>query len=194
MIFKDENGKTISTQTIKKGTSARKPKTPKKKGYYFYSWSRDVDNIMGDVTVTPVFLKDGTIPQVEAGKVKTNATKKNVAVDVMVKNNPGISSIAIDVVYDKKHLKLRNFNYNTNVLKGSVTVPFNEKADPNCLSMVNSTENITGDFKFATLYFDVLDDTKVSYPIILTCDDENVFNIDEVNVHFELINGLITVK
>ena len=193
IVFKDENGKVLSEQTVKNGDSAKAPASPKKKGYYFYSWSRSFDKVTGDMVITPVFLKEGCIPQIELDQVEAKVGE-NVEVRVLVKNNPGIASLAMDIFYDKENLKLTSFNYNTESLNGASTVPFNEKADPPCLSMVNSTDNITGEFEFATLCFEILNGAKGSYPIIISCDDDNVYNIDEVNINFELVNGLITVK
>lgn len=194
VVFKDEEGKIISKQDITKGVSIKEPKAPKKKGYYFYSWSRSVDKVKKDAVITPVYLKDGSVPQLELSRVEAKAGDKNIEVKVNVKNNPGIASLAFDLIYDKKHLKLTGFKYNTEDLNGASTVPFNSDADPACLSMVNGSENITGDFNFATLYFDVLEGAKGGYPIIVTCDDENVYNIDETNVKLEIVNGLINVK
>lgn len=194
VVFKDEKGKIISKQRVRNGKAAKLPKAPKKKGYYFHSWSKSSDKITNDVEITPVYIKEGNSPQIVLSKVIANPGDKNIKMDVSVKNNPGIASIALDVIYDKKHLKLTDFTYNTDALKGATTVPFNSEATPTCLSMINGTKDIKGDFTFATLYFDVMDNAKGSYPIVATYDDENVYNIDESNVHFELVNGLITVK
>ena len=193
VVFRDEKGNIISKQKVKNGSAAKTPDAPKKKGYYFYSWSRSVDNVTGDIEVTAVYLKDGTVPQIELER-KNAKVGDNVEIKVLIMNNPGIASLSLDVLYDKEYLKLTGFTYNIDALDGAATVPFNEKADPPCLSMVNSRDNITGDFEYATLSFKVLEGSKGSYPITITCDDENVYNIDENNVHFELVNGLITVK
>ena len=152
-----------------------------------------MDNVTGDIEVTPVYFKDGTVPRIELDR-KDVKVGDNVEIKVSIKNNPGIASLALDVIYDKKNVKLTGFTYNKDALNGASTVPYNEKADPPCLSMVNSSNNITGDFEFATLTFKVLEGAKGSCPIIITCDDDNVYNIDEVNINFELVNGLITVK
>ena len=59
--------------------------------------------------------------------------------------------------------------------------------------MVNGSANIEGDFTFATLYFDVSDKATGTCPISVIYEEENVYNIDETNVSFEIINGAITI-
>lgn len=194
VVFKDENGEVLSEQIIDSGGEAEAPKAPEKEGYYFYSWSRSFSKVTGDMVITPIYLKGDSVPQIVADQVTAKAGDKKVAVKVSVKNNPGVASAALDILYDKERLRLTDFVYNTKALHGASTVPYNEKADPLCLSMVNGSENITGDFLFATLYFELLDDSDGNYPIILNCDAENVYNIDEQNIAFKLVNGLITVK
>lgn len=194
VIFKDEDGKVLSEQKIKCGTAAKAPEAPAKKGYYFYSWSKGFDKVTNDLKITPIYFKNGSTPKISLNKVTAKKGDKNVAVTVSLKNNPGIASAAMDVIYDKSRLRLTNFSYNTDSLKGASTVPFSADADPACLSMVNGSENITGDFDFATLYFDVLENAEGSYPITITYDSDDVYNIDEKNITFTPENGLITVK
>ena len=50
------------------------------------------------------------------------------------------------------------------------------------LEWLSGTEDIEGDFEFATLYFDVSETAEGSYPVCITYDQENVFNIEETNV------------
>ena len=138
-----------------------------------------------NATDTPSFIVD---------QVVVGAGQKNIALDVSLKNNPGVSSIALDVHYDKTALTLTNFAYNTEALDGASTVPFSSTAKIPCLSMVNGTSNITGDFVFATLYFDVANNASGSYDITLTYDEDNVYDINEKNILFNTVNGKITVN
>lgn len=194
IVYKNENGKMLSSQKVNKGSVPTPPKSPTKKGYYFYSWSREPISVRKNMTITPVFIKNGSEPEIQIEKVTANKNEKGVAVDIMVKNNPGIASIAIDVIYNEKYLEMTDFKYNTDSLQGAATVPFNENSEPKCLSMVNGIDNIFGDFVLATIYFDVLDNAKGDYPIVLSCDNDNIYNIDEKNVDFKLVNGLISIN
>lgn len=193
VVFKDESGKVISTQTVKDGEAAPEPTAPAKEGYVFKGWSEPVDKITSDKTLTPVYEELGFAPQFEVGKAQAKPGEKDVAVTVSLKNNPGIASLLLDILYDTENLKLTSFEYNKELIKGSSTVPFNEKASPPCLSMVNGAENVTGDGVLATLYFEVSDSAEGGYPIVVSYDKNNVYNIDEENVMFEAVNGIIEI-
>lgn len=194
VVFKDENGKVISSQSVYNGESAQVPTAPTKEGYVFIGWSESVDKITEDKTLTPVYEALGFAPQFVVSKAEAKQGEKNVAVTVSLKNNPGIASVLLDILYDTEHLKLTGFEYNKELINGSSTVPFNEKASSPCLSMVNGGENVTGDGVLATLYFEVSVSAVGGYPIVVSYDKNNVYNIDEENVMFEVVNGIIEIN
>ena len=134
---------------------------------------------------------ESTNPKFIVNTVNAKPGDKNVAVTVSVKNNPGIAAIALDINYDKDSIKLTGFDYNTSALMGASTTPYNASAKVPCLFMVNGTQNITGDFTFATLYFDVLASAVGECPITVTYDEDNVYNIAENNVQFDIVSGAI---
>lgn len=194
VVFKDENGNVIATQSVKDGETAQTPAAPEKEGYMFKGWSESVDKITSDKTITPIYVPFGEAPRFEVEKVKAKPGDKKVAVTVSLKNNPGIASVLLDILYDKEKLTLTGFEYNTELLKGSSTVPFSEKASMPALSFVNGAENVIGDGVLATLYFDVSVDAEGGYPIVISYDKNNVYNIDEENIEFETVNGIIEIK
>lgn len=194
VVFKDENGKTLSTQTVKDGGAVPVPSAPEKSGYVFKGWSESVDKITSDKTITPVYEPVGSAPTFEIERVQAAPGDKDVEVTVSIKNNPGIASVLLDILYDTDNLKMTGFEYNTDIIKGSSTVPFNEKATPPCLSVVNGSNNFTGDGVLATLHFDVSDKAEGGYPIVISYDKNNVYNIGEENISFETVNGLIEIK
>ncbi len=171
----------------------------------------DEDNVTFDVingainvggVVSPTEPTEATVPTEQdpsdspafvVSKVDAEASEKNVAVTVSIENNPGIASVLLDIGYDKSTLTLTGFTYNTNALAGTMTVPFNANAKQHSLSMVSGTSNINGDFVFATLYFDVADNANGHYDISLSYDDNNVYDINEENIEFEVVNGSINV-
>lgn len=132
-------------------------------------------------------------PVISADSVTADKGDKNVAVNVYFRNNPGIASAALNIHYDKSALKLTNFKYNTDALAGSCTVPFSTDAKTPCLSAVNGSKNITGDFIFATLYFDVITDATGQYDISFSYDEDNIYDISENNVAFLLESGAINI-
>ena len=155
----------------------------------------------GEVTPTepvdptnPINPDSGNSPAFVVDNVEAEPGAKNVAVNVFVKNNPGIASILLDIGYDKSVLTLKAFSYNSVALAGTMTVPFNASASQPSLSMVSGTSNINGDFLFATLYFDVADNASGKQNITLSYDENNVYNIDEDNIKFVVMNGSVTAK
>ena len=132
---------------------------------------------------------ENTKPKFVVETVKANPNDKNVAVKISVQNNPGLASISLDVDYDDKNLTLTNFTYNTEAVSGASTVPFHAGTFPPCVSVVNGTANITGDWDFVTLYFDVSDTANGVYDISLSYDEDNVYDINENNVSVEVVKG-----
>ena len=125
--------------------------------------------------------------------VAANAGDQSVAVNVFVKNNPGVAAIALDISYDKDKLELTGFSYNTAALGGASTTPYSSTAKVPCLFMVNGTSDVTGDFTFATMYFNVKASATGSCPIAVTYEEDNVYDINEDNISFTIINGAIVV-
>lgn len=132
-------------------------------------------------------------PAFVAESVTAKQGQKNVAVKVSFKNNPGIASVKLMIHYNENAMTLTNFTYNTTALNGAGTIPFMEGVNP-CLYMVNGTADVTGDIEFATLYFEIADNASVTYDIDFSYDEDDVYNIKEKNVAFEIVKGKIAVQ
>ena len=136
----------------------------------------------GDVEVTgPAFI---------VGTVNAKAGDENVAVTIAVKNNPDIASIGMMVEYDEA-LTLTAVEYYTE--KGQSMAPAS-LASPAKLTWVSPFENVSGDFTFATLYFTVAENAEGELPVTLTYDENDVYDMTETNIAFEIVNGEINVK
>lgn len=194
ITFKDSNGNVISEQTVQEGGTPNYPDPPAIEGYVFKEWDKTIDAVTGDTVITAIYEEVSDSPTFVIDSVEANAGDTNVAVNVAVKNNPGVASILLEVVYNKDNLTLTNFTYNSEVLAGCSTVPFNANAFAPCLNMVNGTQNVQGDWIFATLYFDVKSTAIGSCPITVSYDEDNVYNIDEDNIPFIITGGAINVK
>ena len=194
VTFKDSNGKTIAEQKVKDGEMLNYPDPPVIDGYVFKKWDKTLDSVTGDTVITAVYEEATNGPVFVIDSVDAEAGSKNVAVNISVKNNPGVSSILMEIIYDKDNLTLTNFEYNTDALVGCSTVPFNANAFATCLNMVNGTQNVKGDWTFATLYFDVKPTAQGSCPITVSFDEDNVYNIDEDNIPFAITDGAINAK
>ncbi|MDR0919577.1 MAG: InlB B-repeat-containing protein, partial [Oscillospiraceae bacterium] len=57
VVFQDELGEIISTQTVTEGNDAIVPVSPEKQGYDFIGWNQDTTNILKDTTLIAEFSK-----------------------------------------------------------------------------------------------------------------------------------------
>jgi len=120
-----------------------------------------------------------------------SAGDKKIALTLSVKNNPGIASIILSLVYDNTALELTEIEYNTEI--GGQTVYPQELESPVTLYWINGFADTTGDWILATLYFDILEGVTDEYEIQLSYNPDNVYNIAEENLDFEVIHGKIVV-
>ena len=66
---------------------------------------------------------------------------------------------------------------------------------PVTLYWINALADQEGDFVFATLKFKVSDNVLPGeYSITLSYDEDNVCNVSEINVPFDIVNGTVTVE
>ena len=124
---------------------------------------------------------------------KTAFPGSTVDVDITLKNNPGVSSIGLNVGYDKKILTLDKIVYNTQM--GGTTQSSSLTDNPVTLLWINSSAKFKSDANFATLTFKVASSAKEGdvSDITLSYDEENVYNLDEHNVACQTANGKVTV-
>ena len=63
-----------------------------------------------------------------------------------------------------------------------------------CGCRILLTESSTGDFVFVTLYFSVSDTASAgNYTIAASYNADDIYNIEETNVDFAVMNGKMTV-
>lgn len=55
VIFKDENGNILKTETVEEGESATAPNAPTKEGYNFVGWDKDFTNVTENLEVKPLY-------------------------------------------------------------------------------------------------------------------------------------------
>lgn len=114
-------------------------------------------------------------------------------VNVRLENNPGIAMMRLKISYDSSMLTLDQVTYNTEI-GGTATQPTISDGYVTLL-WYNDSENVEGDWIFATLSFTVKETATVGSvsDIVLTYDAEEVCDIEENNVVFSIDNGSATV-
>lgn len=135
-----------------------------------------------------------TDPMIIQVTEKIASAGSTVDVEILLKNNPGVSSIGLDVSYDSSLLSLENVSYN-NEMGGSTQSSSLDK-NPATLIWINPTADFVEDVTFATLTFKVNEKAKDNdiSNISITYDEENIYNLKENNINCEVVNGKITVQ
>lgn len=134
-------------------------------------------------SIAPTFVVSETVAK---------AGSEKVVVTVSVKNNPGIASIILSLRYNNEAMALSELAYNAE-LDGQTVYP-EELDSPITLYWINGFADTTGDWIFATLYFDVFEDAMGEYDIEISYALDNVYNIAEENLNFKIINGKIIIE
>ena len=133
-----------------------------------------------------------TAPAFVVDTVEAAPGQQQVAVSVSVQNNPGISALALVLSYDSA-LELDSIVYNPG-LSGE-TMPPQAMKNPIRLLWLNPFEDVTEDFVLATAYFNVPQTADPgSYQIAVTYDPNDVYELSETNVHFDVVQGAIVIK
>lgn len=119
---------------------------------------------------------------------------EQIVLEISIENNPGISAMYLDVTYDAP-LELKKVT--DTGLFGNPLFSENIDAYPYRLSWDESlmTKNNTSDGVAARLIFFVPENTPVGeYNVNISCDSEEVYDNELVNVGFSLSGGCISVK
>lgn len=126
-----------------------------------------------------------------------------IDITIRMENNPGIASIKLKVNFDED-LTLNSVTYNPEL--GGTSQPPQKFTSPITLNWYNGAENTNGDMTFATLNFTVsenasagthaiaIDCSKYEENIDGTYNSDDIYNIDEDNIDFKIVNGGIVVQ
>ena len=111
----------------------------------------------------------------------------------MLKKNPGVTSALMKISFDNSALELVSMTYNAEL--GGTTIPNASNSSPVTAYWADNFTDVQGDVVFVTLSFNVSANAKKGdYEIVVTYDADDLFNAAEENVHFDVINGKITVS
>ena len=187
--FQDYNGNILRTEIVEDGKGASAPAEPSRDGYAFAGWDKTFDKITSDLTVTAQY-NPIVRPMVVVDTVEAVSGQSEITVKIAVKNNPGISSMKLVVTYDQD-LVLEKVTYD---VAGGITQEPQKMDSPVILNWVNPMENATGDWNFATLIFAVSKDASGELPIKVHYDADDVYDMSETNIYFDIVNGAIRIK
>lgn len=130
------------------------------------------------------------VPTISVDAINAEAGD-TVEVAIRLRHNPGISSLKVTVIFDDV-LTLSSVSYNAQI--DGMTMQPQHLASPLTLNWISPMADAVGDWTFAIMSFTVSDDALPgSYPITLTYNAEDVYNVKEEDVTFAIENGSVTV-
>ena len=133
-----------------------------------------------------------TGPAFVVSQASAQPGQNGVTVTISIQNNPGLASIGMRVRYSDQ-LILRSLEFNPDI-PGEHMEP-QTLSSPVKLVWVSPFEDVRGDWTFVTLVFDVPESAAPgAQEIMITYDPDDVYDMTEVNIPFEIINGEINVK
>jgi len=125
---------------------------------------------------------------------KTAVKGETVDVDIMISDNPGVSSLIFEVKYDE-YLTLTNVDLNKSLF-GSMLVSPTPYKNPQRISMVDMLLNdISSNGRIATLTFLISEDAPDGYQaeINITFDEDDILNSYDECVSTTVVNNIITL-
>ena len=133
-------------------------------------------------------------PTFRVESVTASPGDSGIKIDIIAENNPGIASAKLIVNYDDTALKLTNVEYNSDW--GGMSQSPQYLKNPLTLNWFNGTADFTQkDAVYATLTFDVAEDAATGFSEIkLSYNPDDVYNIAESNVAFEIVNGGVEIQ
>lgn len=136
---------------------------------------------------SPVYAEGTPLFSVSSHKVSAGDI---VNVEINIKNSPGIASAILSVDFDSE-LTLESVTYNSAI--GGITQEPSALSSPVKLSWM-SLNPVSGDALFATLSFKVPDGAGFGKRAIsISYNPDDVCNIDENNVNFEVQSGNVEI-
>lgn len=115
-----------------------------------------------------------------------------VSVNIMVKNNPGITALQLNVSYSAKDLELVSIE-NGGLFNDAIT---HSKLDKNPIIISwysSSSEDESKNGCLATLKFKILDNAQTN-EVCLTYDENNVFDSSFNNIYFNATSGSVKIN
>ena len=191
------------TKTYGQGLTLSSTK-PTRTGYEFVGWNTDKNATTAqyqagdkytadsDATLYAIWKTDENSPQIIVDN-KTVSAGSEVKVNVSLKNNPGISSMALTLKYDETRLELKTVNYNSAM--GGQSMQPQSMGSPIMLNWISPIADYSSDGIYAELIFKILDKTESgTTPIEVTYESDNVYNLNGENIEFAVKDGTVNIR
>lgn len=144
-----------------------------------------------EVTIDIPEEPDPDAPRIVVSEARVRAGK-TASVCIAVKNNPGISSMKLEVAFDPT-LTLTGVEYN-GMLSGQFVSP-QALGNPVVLSWTSGLTDVKGDWVLAFLTFSVPGDAQVGeYPVTVTYAPDDIYDAAETGIEFAVQNGAVRVE
>lgn len=117
----------------------------------------------------------------------------DLKVKIAFKNNPGLASLKLTLTYGDD-LTLTSIKYGSSL--GGTSQQPQTYSSPVILNWYNGVENTNGDIEYAELSFKLSASAVLGniIPITATFNPNDVFDINEKNISFAVVNGSVTVN
>lgn len=193
VTFYDFDTRPIRKEIVTAGGNAVGPAvSPSREGYLFAGWDESLVNVNRNITTTAKYV-DTNVPMLIAQVIPSDE-KDFVSVTISVKNNPGICAAKLLVSFDSS-ISLVDFQLNASDKGGSAVGPESKPVkDKATFLWYKYDGDITEDFVFVTLLFDISNATGGRKEISIQYDPDDVFSFNGDNIDFEVITASIDVK
>lgn len=195
VIFKDNSGNILDTQTVKHSFAAVAPNVPQIENYKFTGWSESFLNVMKDMEIYAQYVADNK-PTFTVSNVTAYQGDKDITLAVNVKNNPGILGMTLSLEFDDKYLELTNAA-NGDALIGVLNFTKANVLKSGCRFVWDGQELTKESIKNgAVLYltFNISADAPSgNYPINISYKSGDIIDGDLNAVDFEIENGVVVI-
>ena len=194
VTYYDYDGQALRVERVASGSKAIGPsETPEREGYIFVGWDQSYDVVEHDLSLTAQYISMDA-PMFLVDWVSVDAGTTEATIQIRLKNNPGICSAKLLIQYDEE-LTLTSYQINESELGGAYVGPeFIPAKDSAVFLWYKYDGDMAEDIVFATLTFDLSANITGKHEIAVKYDQDDLFNFEEENVFFGVINGGIIVE